>query len=140
MNVSTPRIAASVNGSTWTFKVAYRATFTQDEVNAHFKFADKVRIMEDDMSDDDIVKNWSSEEPWVPDDTQDEWIWTVRVNEDNVDTELGGEEIYGQIALRNVTTSSPSIVRSSPTSTSAPTESQPESPPGQNPLAPPRPH
>ena len=114
MNVSTPRITASVNGSTWTFKVAYRATFTQDEVNAHFKFADKVRIMEDDTSDDDIVKNWSSEEPWVPDDTQDEWIWTVRVNEDNVDTELGGEEIYGQIALRNVTTSSPSIVRSSP--------------------------
>jgi hypothetical protein len=114
MRVSTPRITASVNGSTWTFQVAYRATFTQDEVNQHFRFADRVRIMEDDdTSGDDVVSNWSQEESWVPDDTQDDWTWTVRVNEDAVDTELGGEEIYGQISLRNVTTSSGSIVGTS---------------------------
>ncbi|WP_170317131.1 hypothetical protein, partial [Acrocarpospora corrugata] len=65
---------------------------------------------EHDPSDDDIVKNWLPEEPWTPTTTQDDWTWTVRVKEDDVDTELGGEEIYLQIALRNMTTSSPPIL------------------------------
>ncbi|MEJ3657313.1 hypothetical protein WEH80_30555 [Actinomycetes bacterium KLBMP 9759] len=103
----------SQSGTTCTFQVDYSAVFDPGEVAAHFTFADSVRVMEDDTSDDDIVRNWLSEEPWTPTDTRDDWTWTVRVHEDDVDTELGGEEIYLQIRLRNVTTSSPSIFGSS---------------------------
>jgi hypothetical protein len=107
-NIGTIRF--SQEGSTCVFALDYSAAFTQAEVRAGFRFADSVRVMEHDPSDDDIVKNWLPEEPWTPTTTQDNWTWTVRVNEDDVDTELGGEEIYMQIALRNVTTSSPRII------------------------------
>lgn len=113
MNVSTPTIGASVSGDIWTFRLKYRATFTQSEVNAGFTFADSARLREEDDGADDVVVNWFREEPWVPNDTIDDWTWTIRVHEDHVDTELGGEEIYGQIALRNVTTSSGHIIKNS---------------------------
>ncbi|WP_232661615.1 hypothetical protein [Pseudonocardia sp. TRM90224] len=109
-NISPIRFSQS--GSTCVFQIDYSAVFSQGEVASHFTFADSVRVMEDDTSDDDIVQNWLREESWTPTDTQDDWTWTVRVNEDDVDTELGGEEIYLQIRLRNVTTSSPSIFAS----------------------------
>lgn len=103
-------IRFSQEGSICVFELDYSAVFSQAEINAGFTFADTVRVMEHDPSDDDVVRNWLTEERWTPTDTQDDWTWTVRVHEDDVDTELGGEEIYMQVALRNVTTSSPSII------------------------------
>jgi hypothetical protein len=110
-NISPIRFSQS--GSTCIFQIDYSAIFDQAEINAGFTFADSVRVMEEDTSDDDVVRNWLREEPWTPTDTRDDWTWTVRVHEDDVDTELGGEEIYMQIALRNVTASSPSIIGTS---------------------------
>ncbi|PTH90325.1 hypothetical protein C9J60_05035 [Streptomyces sp. A244] len=111
MDLSNLRIETSVAGATWTFKVHYSALFTTQEINAGFLFADTAKIMEDDDVDDDLVHNWAPQDFYRPSQTRHDFVWTFRVHEDAVDTELGGEEIYGKVALRNVTTSSGWIMK-----------------------------
>jgi hypothetical protein len=59
------------------------------------------------------VVNWFEADTWIPRARQETWEWTIHVGENAVDTELGDEEVYGQIALANATTSSQSIVSTS---------------------------
>ena len=99
-------ISASKPGNTWTLRVTYTATFTNQEKDAplNYTFRDSIRIMEDDPFDDDNVTGWISATNFNPSANSVVRHLTAVVNGDDLDTELGGEEIYAKIRLRNFTT------------------------------------
>ena len=111
-NISPLRVQQ--NGNIWTFDADYTVTFRSDEIGGHFTFVDNAQLREEDDGADDVVVPWRGERPWKPTATKEHRSWRIRVSGDAVDTEWGGEEIYMQIGLRNVTTGSPGIVRRSP--------------------------
>lgn len=93
--------------SSWTLKISYTLRFTNDEVNGPLEFEDSVRLREeDDTSGDDVITNWAT--PFVFNPTQEfepvTWTFTA-ISSSELDTELGGEEIYGQVFIRNRATS-----------------------------------
>jgi hypothetical protein len=98
-------ISASKSGNTWTLRVTYTATFTNQEKDAplNYTFRDSIRIMEDDPFDDDNVTGWVSATNFNPGANSVVRHLTAVVNGDDLDTELGGEEIYAKIRLRNFT-------------------------------------
>jgi long-subunit fatty acid transport protein len=108
MLIDNPRIHATpvALSQTHTLRITYTLEFTNAEVNGPFEFEDSTRIREeDDTSGDDVIFNWAV--PFVFNSTQasDNVTWTYdTVSNTILDTELGGEEIYGQIFLRNRTT------------------------------------
>ena len=99
-------ISASKSGNTWTLRVTYTATFTNQEKDPplNYIFRDSIRIMEDDPFDDDNVTGWISATNFNPGANSVVRHLTAVVNGDDLDTELGGEEIYSKIRLRNFTT------------------------------------
>jgi hypothetical protein len=109
MLIGNPRIHATPVplSQTTTLTITYTLEFTSDELNGPFEFEDAVRIREeDDTSADDVIFNWT--DPFVFNPTQafENVTWTFdTVSNTVLDTELGGEEIYGQVFLRNRTTS-----------------------------------
>ena len=99
-------ISASKSGNTWTLRVTYTATFTNQEKDAplNYTFRDSIRIMEDDPFDDDNVTGWVSATNFNPGANSLVRHLAAVVNGDDLDTELGGEEIYAKVRLRNFTT------------------------------------
>ena len=87
-------ISASKSGNTWTLRVTYTATFTNQEKDAplNYTFRDSIRIMEDDPFDDDNVTGWVSATNFNPCANSVVRHLTAVVNGDDLDTELGGEE------------------------------------------------
>lgn len=107
-------LSVQQNGDMWTFEANYTATFRPDEIGGHFTFVDNAQLRESLPRPDDVVVPWRRERQWKPMTLKENRSWRITVNGDAVDTEWGGEEIYMQIGLRNVTTGSPGIVRRSP--------------------------
>ena len=109
-------ISASKSGNTWTLRVTYTATFTNQERNPplNYTFRDSMRIMESDGlfgGDDDVITGWVSASNFNPDQNSVTRTLTAVVNGNDLDTELGGEEIYARVQLRNFTTGGVALVR-----------------------------
>lgn len=106
-------ISVSQSGNTWTLRVRYTATFTNQEKNPplNYVFRDSIQIWEDDPVDDDQITGWVSASNFNPSENSVVRNLTAVVNGDDLDTELGGEEIYARIRLRNFTTGGVPLVR-----------------------------
>ena len=100
----------------WELTVRYTLTFTTQELNPPFDFAflDAVRIWEWDCQDHDAVTGWLRIENFCPMTTSINRTKTVRVTDDVLDTELGGDEVRAQIHLRNTTISGLPVERFTP--------------------------
>jgi len=105
MQILDARIIASPIplSSSWTIKISYTARFTSDEINGPFEFEDSVRLREeDDTSGDDVIIDWATPSAFNPTREFEPFTWTyTAISSSELDTELGGEEIYGQIFLRD---------------------------------------
>ena len=106
-------IVASQSGNTWTLRVRYTATFTNQEKDAplNYTFRDSIRIMESDTFSDDSVTGWVSATNFNPSANSVQRTLTAVVNGNDLDTELGGEEVYAKIQIRNFTTGGVPLVR-----------------------------
>lgn len=106
-------ISASKSGSLWTLKVTYTATFTDQEKNPplNYTFRDSVRICESDTFSDDNITGFISASNFNPSANSVQRTLTAVVKGDDLDTELGGEEIYAKIQLRNFTTGGVPLVK-----------------------------
>jgi hypothetical protein len=114
MNVTNIQaIQASQSGNIWTLVVKYTATFTNQEKDPplNYIFRDSIRIREDDVFSDDTITGWISASNFNPSTNSVLRTLTAVVNGNDLDTELGGEEIYAQIQLRNFTTGGVPITR-----------------------------
>ena len=106
-------ISVSQVGNTWTLRVTYTATFTNQEKDAplNYTFRDSIRIMESDTFSDDSVTGWVSASNFNPSINSVQRTLTAVVNGNDLDTELGGEEIYAKVQIRNFTTGGVPLVR-----------------------------
>ena len=106
-------ISVSQVGNTWTLRVTYTATFTNQEKDAplNYTFRDSIRIMESDTFSDDSVTGWVSASNFNPSVNSVQRTLTAVVNGNDLDTELGGEEIYAKVQIRNFTTGGVPLVR-----------------------------
>ena len=107
MNITGQTISAQkLSGNTWRSTVKYTATFTAQEVNQplNYTFRDAIQIWEWDDVDHDQVTGWANATNFNPGATSVSRTKVVDVNGDDLDTELGGEEIRAKVRLRNFTT------------------------------------
>lgn len=106
-------ISVSQAGNTWTLRVTYTATFTNQEKDAplNYTFRDSIRIMESDTFSDDSVTGWVSASNFNPSANSVQRTLTAVVSGNDLDTELGGEEIYAKVQIRNFTTGGVPLVR-----------------------------
>ena len=96
-----PVSAQKLSGDQWRLTVTYTATFSQFEVNNH-NFRDWIQVWEDDPFSDDQLTGNRNVADFNPGSTQVQRTKTTTVSSDTLDTELGAEEIYLKIFLRNV--------------------------------------
>ena len=123
MNITNIRpIQVSQNGNNWTLRVTYTATFSNQEKDPplNYVFRDSIRIREDDPFSDDTITGWVAASNFNPSTNSVVRTLTTVVNGDDLDTELGGEEIYAQIQLRNFTSGGVPMVRKTPNISLAP--------------------
>ena len=113
MDIVSPTIVAQQHGDWWTLTVHWVETFTPQELTSGFEFEDWITFWEWDDTDHDWIMN-SVTDRYRPTSVQHRWQWPFDIPGDNLDTELGGEEIRAQVFLRNVTTSSAPIHRHTP--------------------------
>lgn len=107
MNITGQTISAQkLSGNTWRLTVKYTATFTPQEVSPplNYTFRDAIQIWEWDDVDHDLVTGWANATNFNPGATSVSRTKVVDVNGDDLDTELGGEEIRAKVRLRNFTT------------------------------------
>lgn len=107
MNITNIKpISAQKIGTNWKLTVKYTATFSKDEATTHnYTFRDSLSIREeDDTSGDDVVTGFVGAGNFNPSGLSVQRTLVANVNEEDLDTELGGEEIYAKIRLRNFTT------------------------------------
>lgn len=107
-------INATQSGNTWTLRVTYTATFTNQEKDPplNYIFRDSMQIMEYDItSADDQCTGWVSASNFNPTQNSVQRTLTAVVSGHALDTEWGGEEIYAKIQLRNFTTGGVPISR-----------------------------
>ena len=106
-------LTASKVGNTWTLRVKYVATFNNQEKDPplNYVFRDSIQIWEDDPFSDDQITGWVGASNFNPAENSVTRNLTAVVNGDDLDTELGGEEIYARIRLRNFTTGGVPLVK-----------------------------
>jgi hypothetical protein len=106
-------LSVSQSGNTWTLRVIYTATFTNQEKDAplNYTFRDSIQIMESDTFNDDNVTGWVAASNFNPSANSVQRTLTTVVNGNDLDTELGGEEVYAKIQIRNFTTGGVPLVR-----------------------------
>lgn len=106
-------LSVSQSGNAWTLRVTYTATFTNQEKDAplNYTFRDSIRIMESDTFSDDSVTGWVAANNFNPSANSVQRTLTTVVNGNDLDTEIGGEEVYAKIQIRNFTTGGVPLVR-----------------------------
>lgn len=99
-------LSAQKVGSNWKLTVKYTATFNNDEATVHnYTFRDSFSVREeDDTSGDDVVTGFVAASNFNPSGLSVHRTLVATVSGEDLDTELGGEEIYAKIRLRNFTT------------------------------------
>lgn len=117
MDIINPSLSVQrLPGELWQLTVRYTITFTAQELNPPFDFAflDAVRIWEWDRHNHEAVTGLLRVEQFCPMTTNISRTKIVRVTDDMLDTELGGDEVRAQIHLRNTTISGISLERFTP--------------------------
>lgn len=86
----------------FTIKITYTLRFESAEINGP-EFEDSVRLREEDgISGDDVISPYATPSVFNPSQEFEPTTWTYSaISGDELDTELGGEEIYGQIWVHN---------------------------------------
>jgi len=117
-----PLSVQQLSNNNWRITVRYTATFTAQETNPplNYTFRDTIQIREDDPISDDHVTGWVAASNFNPAATSVLRTLTTIVNGDDLDTELGGEEIFARIRLRNFTTGGVPLERNTPVINIAP--------------------
>jgi hypothetical protein len=113
MDIENPRIIASQSGDRWALIVTWVATFTPQEITGGFEFETWLTYWEWDDSDHDFILN-TGVSRFRPSSVRLGFSHHANVPGDQLDTELGGEELRAQIFLRNHTTGSAPISRVTP--------------------------
>ncbi len=114
MNITSIQpITVSQSGNLWTLRVTYTATFTDQEKNPplNYTFRDSIQIWESDTFSDDQITGWVAASNFNPSTNSVQRTLTTVVKGDDLDTELGGEEIYAKIQLRNFTSGGVPLVK-----------------------------
>ncbi len=102
MEIFNPRISAatlnSADNPTWRLTVTYTARFAPHELNVLFQDAIKIWELDESVHDvirpyDDTHENFVARTPTV------ERVKSVDISSDDLDTELGGEEVAAQVWL-----------------------------------------
>lgn len=88
-------------GPNWTARVTYTAKFSQFEVN-NFNFRDGFVLWEDDPFNDDQITGVVGVSVFNPNTMSVTRTLSAVVNQDDLDTEIGQEEIYAKVRLRNL--------------------------------------
>jgi len=117
MNITNPQLEASqgANGL-WTFLVTAFLEYTREEVDSEFERWASVFEADAIGKDDPIIE--SAALRFRPPSGGHPAQWKFQnISRDLIDTELGDEEIYVQISLRNFTTDSFPITARTPTIT-----------------------
>jgi hypothetical protein len=119
VNITNPQLEASQGGDgRWTLLVTAFLEYTRKEVESDFEFERWATVFEADAlgSDDLIIE--SAALRFRPPSIGHPAEWRFQnISRDLIDTELGDEEIYVQVSLRNFTTDSFPINARTPTVT-----------------------
>jgi len=118
MQIGPIELLVSQDGTNFDFTINYSLNFSQTEVDQNFVFEHQIVFWESDSDepfgggDDDLfhVQREFSD----PDSTVERFSFIVGATADELDTELGGEEIWAEVYARNSTTAGQVISRKSP--------------------------
>ncbi|CAM5654849.1 hypothetical protein SAVIM40S_03113 [Streptomyces avidinii] len=88
-------------GALWDMKVDYNLNFTRFDQTNQFQFQSWCDIWEQDSDDDDLVKRGRHANINAVNQSR---TATFSVRSSDIDTELGGEEIYARCFVRNMET------------------------------------
>lgn len=94
---------SSDSGNVWDITVEYDAIFSSWELNeANFSFRDGFVLWEDDDFSDDLLTGVVGVSVFNPTTSPTHRKMSVRIDGGTLDTELGEEELYAQVRLRNL--------------------------------------
>lgn len=117
MDIINPSLSARrLSDELWELTVRYTITFTTQELTPPFDFAfqDAVRIWAWDSHAHDVVTGWLRYEHFCPIATSVNRAKVVRVTDDTLDTDLGGDDVRAQIRLHNTSISGLPVERFTP--------------------------
>ncbi|MDX6683412.1 MAG: hypothetical protein QOG94_3451 [Solirubrobacteraceae bacterium] len=101
-----PKISAqksSASGNSWEITVEYDATFSAYELNqANFTYRDGFVLMEDDDFFDDQLTGVVGVSVFNPTKSPTHRTMRARIDGETLDTELGQEELFAVVRLRNL--------------------------------------
>ena len=89
-----------IDGNTLLFRVTYNAEFRDDELRAEFD--ESARLREHDPDDDDLITAYFLPRRFTATIGNMQRILKIVVLRDQINTELGNEELQGEIWLRRV--------------------------------------
>jgi hypothetical protein len=110
MNIGPISLSAQqLSSNKWRLTAKYTATFSPQEVSPplNFDFRDAFQIWEDDPVNDDQITGWVAVSNFNPSSTSVARTLMHDITGDDLDTELGGEEIKVRVRLRNVSLNFP---------------------------------
>jgi hypothetical protein len=100
-NIKLSATKTSGAGDTWRLTVTYDAVFSKFEVE-NFNFRDGFVVWEDDIFSDDQLTGVVGISVFNPTTTTVKRTMTATISGDTLDTELGQEELYVVVRLRNL--------------------------------------
>jgi hypothetical protein len=118
MQIGPVELLVSQNGSNFDFTINYSLNFSQVEVDQNFEFEHQIVFWESDADepfgggDDDLFH--VEREFTNPDSTVERFSFIVSATEDELDTEIDGEEIWAEVYARNSTTAGAVTSRKTP--------------------------
>jgi hypothetical protein len=102
-NITLSATKVTGGGNNWDITVKYNARFSQFEFQTgNFDFRDGFVLWEDDPFSDDQLTGVVAVSVFNPNTAVVARTMTHRINGDTLDTELGQEELYAIVRLRNL--------------------------------------
>ncbi|HEX8852551.1 MAG TPA: hypothetical protein VF754_03640 [Pyrinomonadaceae bacterium] len=87
----------------WVVEVRYDASFLADELSKKYQFSDHCELYDDDPSFDDYLASGGNIS-FVPTTSPVKRVITIDTTETTLDTDVGNEELYVIVFLKNQTT------------------------------------
>jgi hypothetical protein len=100
-NIKLSATKVTGGGDNWKLTVTYDAVFSKFEID-NFNFRDGFIVWEDDPFDDDKLTGVVAVSVFNPTGSPTKRTMTTTISADTLDTELGDEEIYVFVRLRNL--------------------------------------